>query len=149
MSQGWLHVSGGRADRWKNWGFVAAIVRLVAILGGLPFGAKGVAIALVAAGWLIAIPSISYAGRPFGIGAWLVIRAVCAPFVGAVITLIVGWWLHTIFLADFSVLPRIILSASCCASLYLLIVVGLFRTTRPIKVVGSLMQGFGARAGQR
>ena len=73
VSQGWLHVSGGRPDRWKNWGLLSAIVRVLAILGGLPFGAVGVAMALVAAGWLIAFPSVIYAGRPLGIGAALVI----------------------------------------------------------------------------
>jgi len=40
-SQGWLHLSVGRADRWRNWGIVTAAVQIVAVLGGLPFGAKG------------------------------------------------------------------------------------------------------------
>src|ERR1700730_531826 len=34
-SQGWLHLSLGRADRWKNWGIVTAFVQVVAIMGGL------------------------------------------------------------------------------------------------------------------
>jgi O-antigen/teichoic acid export membrane protein len=149
MSQSWLHISAGRADRWKNWGFVTAIVRIIAILGGLYFGAKGVAIALVVAGWLIAFPSVSYAGRPLGIGAAQVIRAVGAPLFGATIALTTGWWFQAIFLADSSVLPRIIFSALLCVSVYLLIVVGLLRNTRSISVVGRLVQDFGARAAQR
>lgn len=36
MSQGWLHVSGGRPDRWKNSGFVSGIVRVIAILEVCP-----------------------------------------------------------------------------------------------------------------
>jgi PST family polysaccharide transporter len=149
LSQGWLHVSSGRAERWKNWGFVSAIVRLVAILGGLPFGAEGVAIALVVAGWLIAIPSVSYAGHPLGIGAALVIRAVRGPFLGAIIAVAVGWLLQTVFLVNFPSLFRIFLSASLCLSAYLLIVLGLLRITEPIRVAVRLAQDFGVRAAQR
>ena len=46
-SQGWLHLSTGRADRWRNWGIIAAVVQILAVLAGLPFGATGVAVALV------------------------------------------------------------------------------------------------------
>jgi O-antigen/teichoic acid export membrane protein len=145
ISQGWLHISSGRAERWKNWGFVSAVVRVVAILGGLRFGAKGVTIALVVAGWLIAFPSVSYAGRPLGIGAALVIRAVGGPLLGATIAAAAGWWLQTAFLVNFSSLFRIFLSASLCISIYLLIVVGLLRITEPIRVAGRLVQHFGVR----
>ena len=149
MSQGWLHVSSGRADRWKYSAFVSAIVRVVAILGGLPFGAEGVVIALVAAGWLIAFPAVIYAGRPLGIGADLVMRAVGGPLLGATIAVAAGWGLQTIFLANYSTLCRIALSAFLCTSIYLLIVVGLLRITEPIRVAGSLVQVFKVRAGQR
>ena len=40
ISQGWLHVSSGRADRWKNSGLVGAVVRVVAILGGCPLALR-------------------------------------------------------------------------------------------------------------
>ena len=76
MSQGWLHVSSGIAERWKNWGIVSFIARVVALLAGLPFGPDGLAIALVVVGWLIAFPSVSYAGHPLGIGAALAIKTV-------------------------------------------------------------------------
>ena len=149
MSQGWLYVSSGRADSWKNWGVVTFVVRLAAILAGLPFGAKGLAIALVVAGWLIAFPSVSYAGRPFGIGATLALRAVRAPLLGASIAAAAGWWLQTGLLVSFSSLSRIFLAASFCASIYLLIVVGLLRVTEPIRVAGRLLQDLAAREPQR
>ena len=146
FSQGWLHVSSGRADRWKNWGFVSAAVRIIAILAGLPFGAEGVVIALVAAGWLLALPSVIYAGRPLGIGAALVMRAVGAPLLGAIIALAAGWWLQSIVFAEFSSIVRIFLSAGLCASIYLLIVVGVFRNTEPIRIVSRLVHDFVVRA---
>jgi PST family polysaccharide transporter len=148
FSQGWLHVASGRAERWKYSGFVSAAVRVAAILVGLPFGAEGVAIAVVVAAWLIAFPSVIYAGRPLGIGAVLVIRAVGGPLLGATIALAVGWFLQAIFLVDYSALFRIVFSAFLCASIYLFIVVALLRITEPIRVAVGMVQDFRTRAAQ-
>jgi len=112
----------------------------VAVLAGLPFGARGVAIAAVMASLLIALPSIMYAGRPIGIGAALVIRAVGPQLVGAICTAALGWWLQTSLLADYSGLVRIILSGGFCSGIYLAIVVGLFRLNEPIRVAGAIVK---------
>jgi PST family polysaccharide transporter len=138
-SQGWLHVSIGRADRWRNWGIVTAAVQVVAVLGGLPFGAKGVAIATTTASLLTALPSIIYAGRPIGIGAELVVRAVGAQLIGAISAAAGGWWLQTEALAEYSSFMRIVLLTGFCTCIYLTIVVGLFRLVQPIKVAGSIV----------
>jgi O-antigen/teichoic acid export membrane protein len=138
-SQGWLHLSIGRADRWQNWGIVSLGVQVVAVLGGLPFGAKGVAMAVVMANVFIAVPSITYAGRPIGIGAALVIRAVGPQLIGAIGTTAGGWWLQMTILTGYSSFVRIFLSGCFCICIYLAIVVGLFRLSEPIKVVGSLV----------
>ena len=53
--------ASGRADRWRNWGIVKLVVQVVAVVGGLPFGATGVAVVVVMTSLLIAVPSISYA----------------------------------------------------------------------------------------
>ena len=139
-SQGWLHFSTGRADRWQNWGIVSLGVQVVAVLGGLPFGATGVAVSGVIASVLIALPSISYAGRPIGVGAALVIRAVGPQLIGAISTAVGGWWLQTMILTDYSGFVRIFLSSCFCICIYLTIVVGLFRLTEPIKVASSIVQ---------
>ncbi|WP_076860629.1 lipopolysaccharide biosynthesis protein [Bradyrhizobium mercantei] len=140
LSQGWLHLSIGRVDRWRNWGVVSLVVQVAAVLGGLPFGAMGVAVAGVIASILIAVPSISYAGRPIGIGATLVVRAVGPQLIGAISTAAGGWWLQTNALTDCSGFVRIFLSAGFCICIYLIIVVGLFRLTEPIKIAGSVVQ---------
>ena len=141
-SQGWLHLSIGRADRWRNWGVVSVVVQVVAVLGGLPFGATGVAVAVVVTSLLLAIPSISYAGSPIGIDAALVIRAVGQQLIGAISIVAGGWWLQTTILTDFSSFVRIFLSIAFCISIYLIIVVGLFRLTEPIKVAGTVVYDF-------
>jgi PST family polysaccharide transporter len=140
MSQGWLHLSIGRADRWRNWGIISLAVQTVAVLGGLKFGAVGVAIATVVAHVIIAIPSITYAGRPIGIGSALVIRAVGPQLIGAIGAAAAGTWLQMALLAHYPAPVRIILSASFCACLYLGVVVGLFRRTKPLKVALSVVQ---------
>jgi hypothetical protein len=78
-----------------------------------------------------------------------VIRAVGAQLLGAIIAVAAGWWLKASFLADYSSLFRIFFSTFLCASIYLLIVVGLLRITEPIRVASRLVQDFGARAAQR
>ena len=140
-SQGWLHLSIGRADRWRNWGIVSLAVQVAALLGGLPFGPEGVAAASVIATSLFAVPSISYAGHPIGIGAALVMRAVGPQLIGAISILAAGWCLQmAIPDRHCSSFVRILLSGAFCTCFYLVIVVGLFRLTEPIKVAGSVVQ---------
>jgi PST family polysaccharide transporter len=139
-SQGWVHLSIGRADRWQKWGIVSLGVQVAALLGGLPFGATGVAAASVIASLLIAVPSIVYAGRPIGIGAAVVMRAVSPQLIGAISILAAGWCLQMTILAGFSGLIRILLSGASCTCLYLAMVVGLFRLTEPVRVAGSILQ---------
>jgi O-antigen/teichoic acid export membrane protein len=139
-SQGWLHLSIGSADRWRNWGIVTLVVQIVAVLGGLPFGATGVAVAVVMTSLLLAVPSISYAGRRIDIGAALVIRAVGQQLIGAISAAAGGWWLQTTALTHCSGFFRIFLSTGFCTSIYLIIVVGMFRLTEPIEVAGAVVQ---------
>jgi PST family polysaccharide transporter len=145
-SQGWLHLSCGRADRWKTWGIISAVVLVLAILGGLPFGPEGVAVARVVTSLLLAFPSISYAGRPLGIGGALVLRAVGRQLLGATITAALGWLLQIAAMEQFSSLFRLFLSTVVCISIYLLIVVGLLRLTEPIRIARRLVQGYLPRA---
>jgi PST family polysaccharide transporter len=139
-SQGWLHLSIGTADRWRNWGIVTLVVQIVTVLGGLPFGATGVAVAVVMTSFLLAVPSISYAGRRINIDAAFVIGAVGRQLVGAISTVAGGWWLQTTALTHFSGFFRIFFSTGFCISIYLIVVVGLFRLTEPIKVAGAVVQ---------
>jgi len=112
----------------------------VAVAVGLPFGPTGVALAVVVASSLLALPSITYAGRPIGIGASLVIRAAGPQLISATITAALGWWLQTTLLFDYSGLVRIVLSACFCSCVYLALVVGLFRLTEPLRVAGRIVR---------
>lgn len=63
-TQGWIHLSIGRADRWFRWGIVEFTVTAMLFLLGLPWGAKGIAVAWVVSFWVLTIPALWYAGRP-------------------------------------------------------------------------------------
>lgn len=139
-SQGWLHLSIGRADRWRNWGVVTLAVQIAAVVAGLPFGTRGVAVACVIESILIAIPSISYAGRPIGIGSALVIRAVGPQLVGAIAAAAAGTWLQTTALGHGSSIVRIAVSTVLSACIYLAVVAGLFRRTEPLRLARSVVQ---------
>lgn len=139
-SQGWLHLSIGRADRWRNWGVVSLVVQILAVFAGLRFGTTGVAVASVTAGVLIALPSVSYAGRPIGVGWALVLRAVGPQLIGAIGAVAGGTWLQMKWLAGGSSLVRIALSAVVCACIYLIVVVGVFRLTEPMRIARSVVQ---------
>src|SRR5581483_1453575 len=90
---GWLHVTAGRTDRWARWGLFAACVQFCALLCGLPFGPTGVAIAYTSAMFMLFVPALAYAGRPLGIGAADVLRAIWRQLFAAVTAAGVGVFL--------------------------------------------------------
>jgi PST family polysaccharide transporter len=139
-SQGWLHLSLGRADRWQTWGIISLVVQVAAVIAGLPFGTVGVAWAVVIGYSLIALPSVIYAGQPIGIGADLVARAAGPQTVGAIATAAAGWWLQSALLTAYPPLLRMMLSGCFCGCLYLAIVVGVFRHGEPLRIAGTIIQ---------
>ncbi len=60
--------------------------------------------------------------------------------VGAIGAAVGGWWLQITALTDYSSVVRILLSSGFCVSIYLFIVIGLFRLIEPIKVAVKLVQ---------
>jgi PST family polysaccharide transporter len=67
-------------------------------------------------------------------------RAAGPQLIGAISAAAGGWWLQTTALTDYSSFVRILLSTGFCACIYLVVVVGLFRLTEPIKVAAGVVQ---------
>jgi O-antigen/teichoic acid export membrane protein len=67
FTQGWLHMSSGRSDRYLRWGVVASFLIVLAFLVGLPHGPIGVAAAYAVVSWAIIVPCMWYAGNSAGI----------------------------------------------------------------------------------
>lgn len=139
---GWLHVGVGRSDRWMRWGFFSAVFQLVAVFAGIPFGFAGVATAHTIATFCLFVPALAYAGRPVGIGAKDVLRAVGPQTVAALATVAIGFTAQRLFLDDYSQLTRFVLSVPICVAVYLTVVVGVFRVTAPLHLAFSLLRDF-------
>jgi PST family polysaccharide transporter len=137
---GWLHVAAGRSDRWLRWGILAAGVQLTALLCGLPYGLFGVVWALVLSMYLLFIPAIAYAGRPLGIGSGDVIRAVGPQVIGALAGAGVGFVVRAWLLTGISAIERMTVLVLVYVTVYLFMVVGVFRLTGPLGICLSLLK---------
>ena len=137
---GWLHLAAGRSDRWMRWGLFSAVCQLVAIFAGIPFGLAGVATAHAIATFCLFVPALAYAGRPVGIGAKDVLRAVGPQLAAALSTVAIGFTVQRLFLDDYSQLARFVLSVLICVVVYLTLAVGIFKVTRPLQLAFSLLR---------
>ncbi len=139
---GWLHVTAGRTDRWMRWGLLLVATHLIALLAGLPFGPAGVVTAYVVLMFMLAMPAISYAGRPLGIGVTDLLQAIWRPLVGTLTSVIVCFGLRYAIAAQMPVASRIVVLGTTFATLYCALVVGLFRTRTPVRTSLSLCGDF-------
>jgi PST family polysaccharide transporter len=57
----WLYMSTGRTDRMFKWGMVTTIIMVISFFIGLPYGARGVALAYSLTTLILVVPSIAYA----------------------------------------------------------------------------------------
>jgi PST family polysaccharide transporter len=63
-TNGWIHLSVGRPDRWFRWALVEFVVTCSSFLIGLHWGPDGIAMAWSASLWFLSMPAIWYAGKP-------------------------------------------------------------------------------------
>lgn len=136
---GWLHASLGRAERLFRWGLLGAIPITVGILSGLRFGPYGVAVGYSTALVLIAGPGLSFAGKPIG----LTFRTILAAIWRYIIAAACAGFLCRYILSSFDLIPnllgRLLISFMLFAGLYIILIIAIFQSTKPIKDVVSLM----------
>ena len=138
---GWLHVSAGRTDRWMRWGLFATGIQFLALVCGLPFGPMGVAVAYVVSMFLLFVPAVAYAGRPFEIGARDVISIVGRQLTGALVAAGLGFFLRFTVFADSHALVRAFALTLIYLFTYLSIVIGVLRVRIPLQVLQTLIRG--------
>jgi PST family polysaccharide transporter len=141
----WLHIASGRAERLMRWGVIATVAQLAALFAGLPFGTIGIAWSYVLCMYIMFLPAIAYGGRPVGIGAMKVIRAVGPQMIGALAAVALGFLLRVTVFATTPMLIRTMLLSISFSVAYVLIVVGLFRVRTPLQVGHAVLR---AGAGQ-
>jgi PST family polysaccharide transporter len=139
----WLHIACGRADRLLRWGVIATVAQLAALFAGLPFGAIGIVWSYVLCMYIVFLPAIAYSGRPLGIGAARVIRAVGPQMVGALAAVVLGFILRATVFANTPMVVRSILVSIFFSGVYIFIVVGLFRVRTPLRVSRAVLRAMG------
>ncbi|MDX2205227.1 MAG: lipopolysaccharide biosynthesis protein [Hyphomicrobiaceae bacterium] len=143
---GWLPVALGSPGRWARWGVIAAAWQLVALGSGLPFGATGVATAYTVSMFLMFVPAITYSGQGIGLTMRDVLAVVGPQTLGALAAVAAGF-LFKLHVADgLSDVARLLLSCLVVGTVYLLVVVGLFRVREPIVIMLALVRGAVSRA---
>lgn len=142
---GWLHVTAGRPDRWAKWGLVSAGWQIFALAAGLPFGPMGVAVSYAIVTYGLCVPALAYSGRPLGIGARDVLAAAGPQTLAALCATAIGLIVQHVFLGEFTIWARFFLSAFICMATYLIVAVGIFRVTGPLKLAFSLVRDLAHR----
>lgn len=138
LTHGWLHLSLGTPDRWFRWSIAEFAVTVLCFSTGLFFGAWGVAAAFSASFYILIGPALWYAGKPVGLTFSSVVSRLWRYYVSALLAGTATWILlrETGFAADvfrtLPVLARILVSGLLCICLYLVLITGFYKSTRPI-----------------
>ena len=147
----WIHLSIGRADRWFRWGLVDLGVTTLFLVVGLRWGAEGIAIAWVAAYWVIMLPALWYAGRPIQLGISPLLSVIwkyllASLMAGAGTFLIAGAILPLVAIPGTAgAIIRLVLSSLLFTVLYLGSVILLHRGCGPLYQVAGLLQEMASR----
>ena len=138
-TQGWLHLSLGRPDRWVRWGIFECISTTAFFIVGLPFGIEGVAIGYALSFYVLLTPCLHYAGKPIGIKISSLVSAIWRFFVAALAAGLISYLIfhklnHVVYLFNnVTLFFRIITASTICLVLYLLAVIILYQGFAPIK----------------
>jgi PST family polysaccharide transporter len=140
-TNGWLHLSLGRSDRFKRWAIFATAVYVVAIFIGLSIGVLGVAVAYTTATFLLMIPCLLYAGKPIGLKLIEILSNLWRFFFAAIVPgLICRYVLFRIIYTHYT-LMNIIIYLAIYASIYLVLIISIFGSPRPIMEFFHLLRG--------
>jgi polysaccharide transporter, PST family len=139
-TNGWLHVTAGRTDRFIRYGVFAAGVQIAALACGLPFGPIGIAAAYVVSMFLLFVPALAYAGRPLGIGAVDVVRIVWRPLVASLASAATVIVLRSMTQGNVHASLRLALCVTTYVLSYLLIVIGILGLRAPIRTARLLIE---------
>ncbi len=134
----WLHISLGRSDRWFRWSIWGTLGTTVSYLVGLPFGPFGVVIAYTATTYILTGPCLWYAGQPINLKLTDIVSEIWRYYVSSLGTGLLYWYIlqsdnmFSAILNGPNMLVRISVSVLFCCVSYILMVVALYRSTRPV-----------------
>jgi PST family polysaccharide transporter len=115
---GWFLMATGRARRSLNISFLIAPTVLVAVLGGIRYGAKGVAFAYSLAIVLVVIPVIAWAIHGTGITLRTYGHAIKSPLLSGVLGGVCGLGVKVALGAVWSAIPLLIVGTCVLLGVY-------------------------------
>lgn len=140
-TQGWLHISLGRSDRWFWWGVIGSGVMGLFFVAGLPFGTMGVAAGYTLSLYLLTGPALWYAGRPVELTVRELVSGVWRYYAAAAIAGAATWFAVS-FIDSMLVFLRLVFGSVIFAVLYLSSIVGLFGSFKPLESNWNLLMLF-------
>lgn len=138
-THGWLHLSLGKPDRWLRWSIIALIVTVFCFLIGINFGLVGMTIAYSVSFYFLIGPGLWYAGKPIQLGFLKIISTIwrycLSAFLSGLTCHVVLHSLHSTsaIFQSLHVLYRIFIASLLVLSLYSLLTIAIFNSTKPIK----------------
>jgi PST family polysaccharide transporter len=78
-SMGWLYLATGKTDKIFHWTLFSSLIILPAYLIGLPYGARGVALACACANIILFYPSLYYATKVAGLSLKAIFKTILRP----------------------------------------------------------------------
>jgi len=145
-TNGWIHLSIGRPDRWLRWAILEFTVTSLLIILGLRWGPEGIGLAWSVSFWMLLIPAFWYAGRPIQFRVSHFLSAVWKYVVASVVA---GWVISVaVGNSAFSAMPagaedalaRLVVISILFGALYLCAVILLHRSLAPIRDLTRLLR---------
>ena len=136
----WLTSSLGRADRRLKWNAISLVATIGAVAAGLPFGTTGVAVAYSLSTFLLLFPGLVYAGRPMRLTVGDILSCSWQSVLAALSAGVLMWRILSVPGAGWSPLLRLGISFPVYALAYVVAVVLLSRSLKPVKQMASLFR---------
>lgn len=149
----WIHLSLGKADRWFRWGLVDLVVTTVFLFAGLHWQAEGIAVAWVAAYWVITLPALWFAGRPIQLGMSTIVAVIWKYVLASLAAGVAAFYIVQMFPSfenapgTLSAFTRLASVSLLFLALYLGAVILLHGGCAPIYLVASLLREMTGRNG--
>lgn len=138
-TNGWLHLSLGRADRFFRWGVFSSIATVLLFIASISYGAIGISTAYSLSFYILLIPCIYYAGKPIELGIWQIINAFYRHVISAFLSCLICWYVlnYSQMFSDAYhgslIIIRMIIAVILCTIFYSIFTVILYRGLLPFR----------------
>jgi O-antigen/teichoic acid export membrane protein len=116
--RGLVLLAYGQGGRYFRWGLINAIATVISFACGIPWGAKGVAVAYCIVTYLVLHPSLMYVFKNTPVRVEDFYRAIIRPFVASVVMGIFGIFVIR-WLKAYPDFFSLLVCALCCTPVYL------------------------------